>query len=391
MCYTVEVAGATPIEGKDKIQVINFVENGYNVIASKNIKVGDIVMYFEVDSILPLSEKFEFLRTRCYKDYLGGFLIKNMKMFNIYSNGLVMTAAELGINPELMKNGGIDFTKTLNVRKFEPKDDASPVEEKSSNLKKFLFSHICTRWLANLIYKKRQKDEHTFPSHIISKSDETNIQNMKSNFEIWKNIPCYVSIKMEGQSCSLIYDSKKRGKDRSLIFGRNTLGSAQHEKFFKETGLQDTLNKFAEKMKYKSIAIQGEFCAPKVQGGIYKNGTHFYVYRVNINGEKTNYETMYDVCNTCGFEMVPVIAKFENGYGDENDLNTSHFNSIDRMQDYVEHVWFKIGSEPIEFVDDRNVKVDKSLYHRSEGIVVRALDNKTYSFKVKSNEYQLFK
>ena len=388
MCYTVEVVSTAPIEGKDKIQVINFKENGYNVIASKNINVGDIVMYFEVDSILPITEKFEFLRKRCYKESLNGFLIKNMKMFDIYSNGLVMTAEELGIKQDLMKNGGIDFTKTLDIRKFESDDDASPVDEKSA-LKRFLFSHTCTRWLANLIYKKRTKGKIEFPSYLISKSDETNIQNMKLNFERWKNIPSYATIKMEGQSCTLAYDSKKLGKNRSLIFGRNALGNAQHEKFFKGTGLQDKLNSFAKIMKYKSIAVQGEFCAPNVQRGIYKNGTHFYVYRVNINGKKTSYEDMCRVCNACGFEIVPLIAKFENGYGNENDLNATQFNTVNRMQDLVEHIWFRVGSCPIEFVSDMQVKIDKKLYHRSEGIVVRALDNKSFSFKVKSNEYQL--
>ncbi len=37
MAYTVTVSNVTPIEGKDKIQIINFKENGYNVIASKEI------------------------------------------------------------------------------------------------------------------------------------------------------------------------------------------------------------------------------------------------------------------------------------------------------------------------------------------------------------------
>ena len=378
MAYTVTVSNVTPIEGKDRIQVINFKENGYNVIASKEIKVDDIVMYFEVDSILPVTDKFEFLRKRCYKEKLNGFLIKNMKMFNIYSNGLVMTQQELGME---FNKSGVDYTDELKVRKFEPEDDASPKQEKKGILS-FLYKHSLTRPIARLIASFMKKDvKREFPTHLIHKSDETNIQNMPQMFDVWKNIPCYITAKMEGQSVTIACEKGGLfGKYTVAVFGRNIIGNKQHYDFFENEGVLERVKRYAKSFGYESIAIQGEFCAPTVQGGIYKNGTHFYVYRINVNGKSVDSRKMDDICHSLSLEEVPCICLYSKGY-------SQNFDSVAEMQDYVEHLWFEVGDPYVlKITDDKSGNL-----HRHEGIVVRSLDNTTFSFKVKSNEYQLNK
>lgn len=376
MAYTVTVSAVTPIEGKDRIQILSFKENGYNVIASKEIKVGDIVMYFEVDSILPVTDTFEFLRKRCYKEKLNGFLIKNMKMFNIYSNGLVMTQKELGIG---FKESGVDYTDELKVRKYEPEDDASPKREKKG-IMSFLYRHSLTRPIARLIASfQKQESKKEFPTHLIHKSDETNIQNMPKMFDVWKNKPCYITVKMEGQSVTITCEKELFGKYKIAVFGRNTVGKQQHYDFFEQEGIIKRVKKLAKELGYKSIAIQGEFCAPNVQGGIYKNGTHFYVYRINVNGKSENYHELCSHCEQLNMETVPLLGTYPLGYG-------AYYKDVAEIQDYVEHLWFKVGDPYVTVLSDYAKDV-----HRHEGIVVRSLDNTTFSFKVKSNEYQLSK
>ena len=80
MAYIATIKDVAPIQGKDRIQYVSFNENGYGVIADKSFSVGDKVVYIEVDAILPVKPQFEFLRKRCFKEELNGFLIKNMKM-----------------------------------------------------------------------------------------------------------------------------------------------------------------------------------------------------------------------------------------------------------------------------------------------------------------------
>lgn len=378
MAYTVTVNNVTPIEGKDRIQVINFKENGYNVIASKEIKVGDVVMYFEVDSILPVCDKFEFLRKRCFKQNLNGFLIKNMKMFNIYSNGLVMTQKELGIE---FNKSGVDYTDKLKVGKYEPEDDASPKPEKKGFMS-FLWKYSLTRPIARFIAAFLKKNtKKVFPTHLIHKSDETNIQNMPQMFHVWEKIPCYISAKMEGQSVTVVYENGFRNK--VTVFGRNYAGNDKHYAYFNKTDLFDRIKKYVNSKGCKSIAIQGEFCAPSVQGGIYQNGTHFYVYRVNVNGKSVGLRELYDICEKLNLEKVPMLMELPYGYGES-------FKDVSEIQEYVEHLWFTKGDVKT-YLDTNGIEINKNTMHRHEGIVVRSVDNTTFSFKVKSNEYQLNK
>ena len=71
-----EVAWLEPIEGKDRIELCGIM--GWQVIVKKDeLKVGDLCVYVEIDSKLPETETFEFLRPK-------HFLIKTMKMGGVY-------------------------------------------------------------------------------------------------------------------------------------------------------------------------------------------------------------------------------------------------------------------------------------------------------------------
>ncbi len=56
-----------PIEGADAIELA--VVDGWKVVVAKNVghKVGDLIVYCEIDSFLPIREEFEFLRKSSYK------------------------------------------------------------------------------------------------------------------------------------------------------------------------------------------------------------------------------------------------------------------------------------------------------------------------------------
>ena len=89
----------TPIDGADKIECIHVL--GWQCVANKGqFSVGDLCVYMEVDSFLPVCDTFEFLRTSSYKnsENLGeGFRLKTMKFKGQISQGLVQP---LSILPE---------------------------------------------------------------------------------------------------------------------------------------------------------------------------------------------------------------------------------------------------------------------------------------------------
>ena len=57
-----KISNIQPIEGADKIELATI--DGWKVVVAKDVnhKVGDLIVYCEVDSFLPIKEEFEFLR-----------------------------------------------------------------------------------------------------------------------------------------------------------------------------------------------------------------------------------------------------------------------------------------------------------------------------------------
>ena len=388
MAYVCSVKSVEDIEGKDRIKYIHLNENGYGIIGSNSFTVGEKVVYIEVDSILPQKDCFEFLRKRCFKENLGGFLIKNMKMAGLYSNGILFHFDELPLKKKDYPIG-VDLTKELNIRKYEPEDDASPVENKlpkwKKNLKSLLMRHAFTRPLGELLFV-HIKVKAPFPTWLLEKSDEDNIQNNPEWFEKFKNDECYITRKQEGQSVTYLVNPKTK---KFEVYARNVEGEICHVEHGKSLGLDKFL--LEEFKKYKTaFAIQGEFCAPTVQKGLYQNGTNFYVFTVkNISENRyLSWQEIKNFCKRAGIMTVPEVvlgesAGFEKGFG-------AHFENLEAIQEWTEHQWFRVATNPVEFFDDREVDFvpKKGEFHRAEGIVVRAL-NQSWSFKVKSNEYQL--
>ena len=60
-----------PIEGADKIEAATI--DGWKVVVAKDVghKIGDMIVYCEIDSFLPIREEFEFLRKSCYELHIS--------------------------------------------------------------------------------------------------------------------------------------------------------------------------------------------------------------------------------------------------------------------------------------------------------------------------------
>jgi RNA ligase (TIGR02306 family) len=80
-----------PIEGADRIELA--IVDGWKVVVTKGLNIGDKIVYCEIDSFLPIKPEFEFLRKNCYKkltDGLEGFRLKTIRLKNISSQGLIL-------------------------------------------------------------------------------------------------------------------------------------------------------------------------------------------------------------------------------------------------------------------------------------------------------------
>ena len=268
------ISNIRPIEGADKIEVAT-VDN-WNVVVMKNeFKIGDNVVYFEIDSFLPILDEFEFLRKSCYKklaDGSEGFRLRTIKLRGQISQGLI---APLSILPFGSYGVGDDVSDFLEVVKYDP---PLPAE------------------LAGIAIGN-------FPSYI-QKSDEERIQNLTKYYDGFKRYRFFASEKADGTSSTFFINNEEFGvcsRNLQLVNNPdNTFG-----RIISQNNLEEKLRNFG-----RNIAIQGEIVGEGVQGNKYKlKGQKLLVYNI-FDIDKYEYATkeeMLEICNKFDLEIVPTI------------------------------------------------------------------------------------
>ena len=413
MAYVVTVKEKKDIKGKDRIKEATFEENSYASIISNEIEVGEKVCWIEADSILPEKPQWEFLRKRCFRENLGGFLIKPMTMSGVKSWGLVVRMKEAGLNDDVIEKlkSGDSLEKLFEIRKYEPEEDASPKprrEKKKSGMEKFigfLFDYRMTRWFGRILAAlfKEKKESCEFPEDIISKSDETTIQNMPDVLEKYKESEIYITAKMEGQSISCVFDYNKDKKKvgKFYVCSRNKAYRNKNELKFWDVALEKNIE---EKLReyYKEsgrlICFQAEQCGPGIQSNIYNfKNKHWFVYTMKdeVSGKQLSFEEMERMCRRLGLDVVPCVD--QSAFLPDKMRLGNIFDSVDSAVKFAESVIFKPvrdESGEVRLIGLRKMEGDKLWddVFQHEGIVVRSVnydkDNGIgFSFKVKNMEY----
>lgn len=386
---------------KDRICAVTFKENGYEAIVPVRNNVGDRMVFIQEGSILPEDPKWEFLRKRCYRDSLKGFLITPMTMgakddngekgSKVKSWGLCVSLEEVGLDVNL--KAGTDVTDLLNIRKYEPdEEDASPTKSKKPKFIQFCLNHKALRWIGKLWLKFNvaPKTSKAFPTDVIQKSDETTIQNCKELISKFEGKEAFITAKMEGQSFTCSLDLKRKRK--FYICSRNNRfikRDSSSELFYEAAERYDIENKLKEYYKKNKIVlvIQGEQCGPKIQGNIYNFIKPFwFVFRMKgyENGKwvEYNYPKMEKIAHELDIATVPLIAHVE-------DLG-KEFSSIQSLVDYAEKLYWVPGNYLYRPYNHEKLWVD---YLQHEGMVIKSADydkekNIGFSFKVKNMQYQ---
>ena len=391
-----------PLEGKDRVQGASFVENGYEVMVSKDIQPGQLVAFIQEGAILPVRDTWEWLRKRCYRENLNGFngfLIKAQKFAGIKSWGLAVPLAELGLEESVYSKfkAGEDITELLEIHKYEPEEDASPTKSESKKAYpkwvKFCLSHLLTRWIGRLWQKKHQNSGGGFPDHVLLKSDETTVQNMPFAIEKFADELVYISAKMEGQSATTCFDPKKTKKDGLFyVCSRNNAYKIKCNNDFwnycVNNGMEKKLRDYYKKTG-KLLAVQAEQCGPGIQNNIYNfKSLKWFVYLMTdiITGNQLNYDEMVSACKDLGLTMVPVIVA--------NVKLKDVMPTLSAAVDYAEKSYWTLD-ENGELIQNYQPKEGEKLwvdYFQNEGVVVRSMNcdkkkNIGLSMKIKNIEY----
>lgn len=361
------IGDVSPIDGADAIECVTI--DGWKVVAKKGeFSPGDYCIYFEIDSVLPIREEFEFLRKGCYvqKEWLEsetnptgeGFRLKTIKLRGQISQGLVVKITDLpefkglaaGPSEDYDLPEGWSVDHVLNIVKWDP-----PVP-------------------ATLAGKVRGN----FPPWI-PKTDQERIQNLSDkDLAPYLNDDFEVTMKLDGSSMTVFYDEGRIGvcsrnleldweNDPSTTFAKMVMGAELDKifaRFAEDNGPDDP--------PIKRLALQGELMGPGIQGNREKFKEHrFFVFDIFLESEgyvvDEQRRAIVDLI-ACSqiifgasviFEHVPVIG---------HNIPII-FNSKDEILEYAKGPSI---NHPIR-----------------EGIVYKSVQHPEFSFKAISNDFLL--
>lgn len=264
-----------PIDGADNIETVGIL--GWECVSKKSeFKQGDICVYLEIDSMLPIEERYEFLRKSSFNSELNKFRLRTVKLRKQLSQGL---ALPISLFPEAQDlPEGTDLTDILGIEKYEPPVPAQIAGEVRS---------------------------FSWP---ISKTDEVRIQqNDEYGFiEELTGKPYYISLKLDGTSCSFMIDPKD---GEYHVCGRNySYKRSQDHSFWRVSekyNLEEKLRSLDQK-----VALQGEVVGPGIQKN--KMGlkfADFYVFSVvDIgSGRKFHIDDSLALTSRLGLNFVPIL------------------------------------------------------------------------------------
>jgi RNA ligase (TIGR02306 family) len=326
------ISSISSIPGADSIEVAHV--DGWQVVVRKGEHLpGELIVFCEIDSLLPEREEFEFMRPRRFR-------VKTIKLRGQISQGLVFPLSILPLGCYVFdekEDLGMDVSEALGIIKWEP------------NLPIHLAGHT----------------KGTFPGWL-PKTDEERIQNLGGALEnllVNENVEVYITEKLHGTSFTAylrdgIFGVCSRNQEKKDEPGCTYWETAKKEK------IEEKLRKLSEEVEIPNIACQGEMVGP----GINKNTLGFKEHKIFMfnffdidNYEYFNWKEMLKTCRL--FDLVPLLS-IEELYADVDKW----VNGVNGM--------------PSTFDDKR----------QAEGIVVRCTKVKSsnrLSFKVINNNFLL--
>jgi len=330
-----------PIEGADLIELA--VIDGWQVVVAKNVghKVGDKVVYCEIDSFLPIKEEFEFLRKSSYKK-MGdqeGFRLKTIKLKNTLSQGLilpyhVLPVAQFGTGHDLPE--GMDVSEMLGIIKYDPPIPAQLAGKVKGN----------------------------FPS-FLRKTDESRLQNLEKEYQGWvfsSKHQFYATEKIDGSSFTCYVKDGVFG-----VCSRNLeLEETEDNTFWQVARSLDLENKL--KSLGRNICAQGEMVGSGIQGNYYKMKDQtvlFYNIYFIDEMEYATFDEFNGILSDLELKSVPILSSPFQFPMDENGQFT-----VSALLKESE------GKSVLNPVVER------------EGLVIRSMD-RTISFKSISNVFLL--
>ena len=295
-----KISSLQPIPNADNIEIATVL--GWQCVVKKGeFKVGESVVYFEVDSILPEKPDFEFLRPRKFR-------IKTIKLRGVVSQGLIMP---LSVLPANFKFRGVfvgqDVTDVIGVIKYDPEAEIESQETSSNKswISKFMMRYA---WYRKIFGGKTEKGWPSFISH----TDEDRIQLFPNICEDESRTEFIVTEKLDGQSATFFL-KKNKSIFNPFTFGvcsrkicLKTDNGSNYWKIAKKYNVQAVLARLIGDNEF--VILQGEIIGDGIQGNKYglKN-VDFYAFNLIFPDGKVDSVHMRDILDLFEIKSVPIL------------------------------------------------------------------------------------
>lgn len=298
-----------PIPNADAIEVATIL--GWHVVVKKDeFKIGDEVVYIEVDSLLPIRKEWAFLQSGGTKNMLHegkvytGYRLKTVKLRGQISQGICFSKNILP--QEWWDNEHRKIENSLaDALDDKPKDPDYELDHEGSDV---------TEWLGIIKYEvpvpaqMAGKMRGNFPG-FIPKTDEPRIQNFPKLIDSYQGIPFYVTEKIDGSSVTFTIKNEEfhvcsRNIDL-LDDGANGIW-----RLAKEMKIEETLQQMNKSQGSERFALQGEMYGEGIQSNPLKiKGQKIAFFNIYdfVDGSYIDYETFIGVTDLYGLPTVPVI------------------------------------------------------------------------------------
>ena len=265
------------------------------VVAKEEVKVGQVIVYCEIDSMLPGNAEWlpPAVKARVEKSKKKDwFCVKTIRLRGALSQGLIVPV----LPPNAPEGGwqiGDDVTELMGIQKHEP----------------VVFTGKFAQYQASAA-------KGNFPTHLMTKTDETRIQSRPNLLETLRGRPFYSTVKLDGTSATYLIDPET---DEFWVCSRNQIRKRPQNLDLCPYWRVVVDAKLEKKLRdYPHFALQGEICGPGVQKNpLQLKNLDFFVFNiVDLRGGKRPlpFDEFFSVSKMMELETVP-IEEVGDGFG----------------------------------------------------------------------------
>jgi RNA ligase (TIGR02306 family) len=312
-----KIKSLTAIPGKDRVEKVEFESVGYTAICEKLHKVGDLVVFTKYDSIVADIPPFEWMKDMKFRVKPKSFTIKDEDgdvIGKIYSQGIVVKLADV-----------IEFTANRDCSNDNPYTDSVAIDvafqtqlwEDGDDLTELLGTK---KYIPQVSGKGNSlgnmQAKGTFPTSIVSKTDEMNLASKMKYLEFFKGKHVVARLKMEGSSLTTYIDPED--KELNVCSRNNNLKEMEGNKFWTAVNKNDLKTKLAPEqdtdLDFSGIVIQAELMGPGVQNNkLQLTEPDMYVFTLTNIKTKTRLhdDALINFCKTLNLKICPEVGRWE--------------------------------------------------------------------------------